>query len=195
MSRTRGLVLASLLLATGCAKRAQVEELPEADTRPRVLDCPDGTLELGNAPPLGLEVWCAREVVGSQPLRHGPSQAWYRNGRVAAEGAYAEGRRTGHWTYHREDGSLEKEGAWSEGTETGYWLHYNADGTLAEEGPMVDGGRHGAWVTYDPESGMPVEGTWVDGERDGVWVEHDAEGQPVRERVYRRGRLISQREL
>jgi hypothetical protein len=189
-------VLVALVLVAGC-KRREMEGFDDhtADEVQTLLGCPPGTDEIGGLPPSGLDLWCARTDETGVRLRHGPARAWWPDGRPKEAGAYADDQRTGHWWFWDADGRLLKEGDFRDGRETGWWMVYRPDGTVSEEGPMMDGGREGVWTVYDAKTGIPIEGPWVAGEKDGLWVEYDADGKPLREREYRRGRLVSQREL
>ncbi len=195
MPRTPWLV--ALLLIAACPKRTEIIDLTNPANAPKsLLDCPVGTKEFGQLPPMGTEMWCAKDGSdGTQPVRHGPSRSWYSDGRPQAAGPYADGVRTGHWWYWTQEGHIEREGEYLNGSETGYWTNYRDDGTVVAEGPMKDGGKNGVWVSFDAANGVPQEGTWVDGQKDGTWVEYDAEGKATRERVFRLGRQISQHEL
>lgn len=188
-----GKMMLAALLLTACAKGREVKTIQRPESvQVTQLGCPEGTIEMGARPPEGSDLWCAIAAPGVTPVRHGPARTWWADGRQQTVGVYEHDVKSGHWTFWSADGHLEQEGDFEAGRKSGYWILYDADGEVAEEGPMRDGGRHGIWVNHQGK--VPVEGTWVDGEKDGVWIEYDAEGKPVRERIYRRGRQISQRE-
>lgn len=189
-------LLLPLALLLGCPKNRDADSIVRKEEAPTTrLGCPAGTYELGQVPPEGLELWCARLDETGRQVRHGPSRSWWPDGRPQSYGAFANDQKVGHWWFWTADGHLEREGAFRDDRENGYWLVYRTDGTVAAEGPMADGGRDGVWVTYDESTGLAQDGLWSAGEKDGVWVEYNTEGRPQRERVFRRGRLISQREL
>lgn len=192
MPRTSWMV--ALLLLSACPRRTEIIDLSNPAAAPKsLLDCPTGTKEYGQMPPGGSEMWCAKD--GATPVRHGPARSWYSDGRPQSAGQYAEGVRTGHWWFWTQEGHVEREGDFLNGAEAGYWTVYRDDGSVSSEGPMKDGGKNGVWVSFDASNGVPQEGLWVDGQKDGVWVEYDAEGKAIRERIFRLGRQISQREL
>lgn len=194
-----------MLLATtttvyvnGCPKKVEVEDptgtaSQAAASGDTALLCPEGGELFGSPPPKGREEWCGVTLPTGAIQRSGAAREYTSEGRLKAAGVYAANQRTGHWWFFDDDGAVEREGDYTSGAESGYWFHYDDQGVSAE-GAMKNGGRHGIWVSYDEER-RPSQGTWVDGERDGVWVEFDEDNNPTRERVYRRGRLISQREL
>ncbi|MCB9664253.1 MAG: toxin-antitoxin system YwqK family antitoxin [Alphaproteobacteria bacterium] len=186
------LVLPSL---AGCPRRGGVTAMGrDTEVVQTVLGCAPGAREYGAAPPAGFELWCG--VPGDTgAVRHGPSRSWWQDGARRTAGAYDMGRKTGHWFTWHANGNLASEGPYVGDAEDGYWMLYDEDGDLAEEGPMHDGGREGVWSFLDPKTKVWLQGTWVDGQKDGTWTEYDAAGKPLRERVFRLGRQISQREL
>lgn len=190
-----GIALA-LVVVAGCGNRYRSGDISrKQEEKVTLIGCPQETDEVGAMPPAGTEMWCNLRTAEGLTQRHGPTRQWWKDGRQRSVGAYANNERTGHWWYWDTDGRLEKEGDFREDAENGWWIHYRPDGSITEEGPMVNGGREGVWTVYDDKTGIPTEGLWVAGEKEGTWIEYDAEGKPIRERVYRRGRLINQREL
>jgi hypothetical protein len=186
--------LLALGLLVGC-KKAQVANVAEAPAAApaTLLGCPGDAREFGAMPPAGQELWCGVTTPTGGVIRHGPTRTWYRDGRPSTIGAYADNREVGHWWYWHDDGTLVKEGDFIDGAESGQWVIYEADGSIQTEGPMRDGRRNGVWTVYDP-SGSKQQGPYVAGAQDGLWVEFNAQGVPVRERIYREGRLVRLRE-
>lgn len=192
MTRT----VALLLLLSACAKRGEIGSVYRKDDGPvSKLGCPEGTVEVGAPPPTGTELSCVRTDETGRQVKHGPARTWWPDGRPRSHGAYAADQRVGHWWLWSADGHLEMEGDFRENAENGWWVYYRPDGGVSAEGPMRNGGRDGMWVTYDETTGLAQEGLWVGGEKEGVWVEYNADDRAIRERVFRRGRLLSQREL
>lgn len=190
----RALVL-SLLLVAGCKRRGtqDVGEIIEGPP-PSALGCPVGSVDTGGRPPDHLEFYCSRTDDEGRVVRHGPYWNFQRNGRAKSTGAYADGVMVGEWWFWDIDGNLTETGGYVAGEKDGYWVIYE-DGRPAAEGTMRGGNRHGTWVAYDLTTGRTNEGVWDDGEREGTWVEYSPTGKPLRERVYRDDRQISQREL
>jgi hypothetical protein len=193
MSMTR-IGLVSLVFLLGCPKNTPYtyEDTSNVTTY-EDLKCEEGTRPVGTPPPSGTRVWCVRKMPTGAEVRHGPSFAWHSNGEMASTGSWVDDRQHGHWTFWASQSFLESEGAFVEGEEEGIWKFYYADGSIKAEGPMSDGGRHGQW-SYVDENGIQNEGTWAYGEREGRWYDKDPEGRVVRERIYRAGRLIEQKE-
>jgi hypothetical protein len=184
-----GIVLLALVTACKNDKVEAPAEVVEAAPK-TLLACPEGAQEFGAMPPAAQELWCGVATPTGSVLRHGPSRTWYRDGRPETVGAYADNRRVGHWWYWHDDGTLVKEGDFSDGAESGHWMVYEADGSIQTEGPMRDGRRNGVWNVYDPATGSMQQGVYIAGEQDGEWTEFNAQGVAVRQRLYRRGRLV-----
>ncbi len=157
--------------------------------------CPPGTLLTGHAPPVGSEVWCQRPNTDGTFTRVGPTLTWHGNGRKASEGAYREGKKDGPWLFWYPTGTPERQGSYANGQPEGVWTSYHPNGERASEGQMVDGHEHARWTYWNAETLTRVEGEYVLGERDGTWMDFGPDDRPIRERIYRSGRLVSQREL
>jgi hypothetical protein len=179
----------------GCAPKPP----PAAPSAPAPLfsefTCPPGTELAGAAPPVGVEVWCSRPMPDGTKVRSGPSLSWHGNGQKQSQGAYLQDKREGPWLYWYPTGTPERQGSYSNGKPDGVWTSYHPTGDRSSEGQMVDGKENGRWTFWNNESMTRTEGEFLLGERDGVWMDFGPEDQPVRERSYRTGRLVSQRDL
>jgi len=181
-------------IALGCAKPATQSDLGPVSPHPD-LQCPALSIPAGKAPPVGYEVWCHTQGEPGKWLREGPSIAWHSNAQRASEGLYAAGKRTGPWQIWYPTGQPKEQGSYVGGVKEGVWTSYHPDGTRSSEGEMVQGQQHGAWNYWSPDGQSRTEGQWKLGEKDGVWHELDADDRKVSERVYRNGRLLTQKEL
>jgi antitoxin component YwqK of YwqJK toxin-antitoxin module len=190
----RRLAWATLFLLA-CAKKAP--EAPTAAGGPNYPDlkCATGTAPAGLAPPQGFEVWCQSVLPSGEPQREGPSIAWHPNEQRSAEGAWSVGRRTGTWQYWYPNGQLEKTGSYTNGVEDGVWVSYHENGQRMSEGQMIGGKESGAWSYWTEDGQTRTDGQWRLGLRDGVWTDFAPGDVPVREKIWRDGRLITQREL
>ncbi|HMV67324.1 MAG TPA: hypothetical protein PKA64_10770 [Myxococcota bacterium] len=192
----RASILPALLLL-GCPRQARLDaalEGAEPPPLPAAGPCPDGGVLLGAAPPSGTDLWCALPGTSTDWVRHGPEWTWYTQGARHTVGAWDHGRRTGHaWTW-REDGTLATLGEYADGEAAGYWMHLDPSGLVVAEGSMAAGEREGTWILREPGGGWS-EGAYVRGQADDRWVEHAPDGAELRERIWRAGRMVSQREL
>lgn len=182
-----------VLGGAACAPKAPVDTTPVSSVHPE-LQCPPGTWAAGQGPPEGLEVWC--EVRSpTDAVRQGPSITWHPNGRRAAEGSWVGGKRHGEWKVWHANGTPSGRGTYSHGLREGVWTFYHPDGTRESEGAYVGDQQHGTWVFWSADALTRTEGRFELGLRTGRWIDHDPGGLPVRERIYREGRLVNQREL
>ncbi len=186
---------ALLACIAGCGPKASNPVIATGASVHPDLQCPPGTLPAGTPPPQGREVWCELRPVGGAPVRQGPSIAWHENGKRAAQGPYLAGKRHGRWTFWHPNGVPAKQGSFAQGLEEGVWTAYHPHGDRASEGEYVGGEEHGPWLYWDVQEPARIEGTWALGKRTGRWLDIGPDGRPVRERVYRNGRLVNQQEL
>jgi len=183
------------MIVAGCPKNTGLVEAPEkVPIEYEGFECPAGTVAVGGAPPVGTQIWCNLTLPNGSQVRHGPTFMWHANGTLSAQGHYAEDTRDGAWRFFSSRGTPEREGSYLYGKEDGVWTFYHPGGEKASSGRMVGGGNHGEWTYWDVD-GHESKGTWIQGQKEGVWVEHNSEGTPIRERTYREGRLIEQKEL
>lgn len=185
-----------LLLAVmiACKPKALPEPPPEPKPIHPDLICPVDTVGTGTPPPGGTEVWCQKTLVTGRTVRHGPTITWHPNETRASMGDYAEGVIHGPWVTWYPTGVQESQGSFVRGIKNGLWTEFHLNGARKSEGEYVEGKENGPWIFW-AEDLTRTEGQFVLGQRDGVWTDYSPEGVPVRERVYRTGRLVSQREL
>jgi antitoxin component YwqK of YwqJK toxin-antitoxin module len=88
-----------------------------------------------------------------------------------------------------------EQGSFAGGVKDGVWVSYHADGARSSEGKMIDGKQHGEWSYWSSDGQSRTVGQWKLGNKDGVWREMNAEDRAVAERLYRDGRLVSQKDL
>ena len=181
-------------LGTGCGPKPAPAAAVPAAGHPD-LQCPPGTSPAGRGPPEGTEAWCQVRLPGGEARRAGPRITWHANGQRSAAGWYQAGKRHGTWQFWHASGTPAKQGSYTQGLEDGPWTTYHPDGTRAAMGGYVGGEEHGPWIFWDPGTLTRTEGSYELGERTGRWVDVGPDGRPVRERIYRRGRLVNQREL
>lgn len=194
MWKSTTLAVLTTLLLGGCAKGRARNDLAVLPVHPD-LQCPPGSMGVGTPPPEGTEVWCEVRLTNGTLVREGPSIQWYANGRKRSEGAYVVDQRHGPWLYWFPTGGPEAQGTYASGVKEGTWTTYAAGGSRASEGQFVGGREHGIWTFWDESGERRTEGEFVLGARTGRWLDHGPDGTAVRERIYREGRLVSQREL
>lgn len=187
-------MLAVAITLAGCPKTTAPVAVGPPQGHPD-LACPPGTVPAGFGPPNGIEAFCQKQRPDAVWVRQGPAIEWHTNEQRASEGSYVDGKRDGPWLFWYPTGSAEKQGTYSRGVEEGVWTEYHVNGDRKSEGQWVDGKQHGHWTFWNSDSLTRTEGNFVLGEKDGTWIDVGTDEQPIRERLYRQGRLISQREL
>ena len=179
----------------GCPpKEVPLPPPPPPEGHPELV-CPAGTRPAGYPPPMGFEVWCVRPTVTGGTVKEGPSIAWHPNQARRAEGSYVDGKPNGPWTTYFATGGPESQGSYKLGVKDGPWTTFHPNGAQASVGSYVDGVEHGLWRYWDEASSWRTEGNYVFGQKDGVWLEYSGTEHPVRERIYREGRLVTVREF
>lgn len=191
----RWTIWAMSALLVGCPPKPPPTSNSGAPVTFTEFTCPPGTLLAGAAPPAGLEVWCTRPMPDGTTVRNGPAIEWHGNGAKLSQGAYLHDKRDGPWLFWYPTGTPEKQGSYSNGRENGVWTSYFATGDRASEGQMIDGKENGRWTYWNNDTLTRTEGDFILGAREGVWLDFGPDDRPVRERTYRSGRLVSQRDL
>jgi hypothetical protein len=194
-SAPNAFLLLAVLAVVGCKKPVPPPQ-PEPEPVPLHPDliCPTGTEATGAPPPAGREVWCNKALPTGKSMKQGPMITWHSNEQKASSGEFNADRESGPWLYWYPTGLPEMQGTFTSGVKNGVWTTFHPNGDRQSEGEYVDGREHGAWV-YWTEQLTRIEGVWVLGLRDAIWLDYSPEDVAVRERVYRSGRLVSQREL
>lgn len=192
--RACAMVTAFFVLA-GCPPKPGAATGPELPVGHPDLKCPAGTAAAGYAPPNGWEVWCEKFLADGTEVREGPSISWHPNEQRKAEGSWADGKQHGPWLYWFPTGTPESQGSFAMGNKEGVWTTFQSNGERASEGQFVSGAEHGPWVYWNTDALTRTEGSYVLGNRDGIWRDYGPDDKPVRERVYRDGRMITMREL
>ncbi|NUP94963.1 MAG: hypothetical protein HUU28_02250 [Planctomycetaceae bacterium] len=91
----------------------------------------------------------ARRASDGSLVRHGKSKRWHANGKLAAEGSFAEGKETGAWTFHFESGKRQSTGSFENGERNGLWKFWRDGGAVELEGKYEAGLRNGEWKRFD----------------------------------------------
>lgn len=193
----RWLLMVGLVLAA-CKKKVVEPTGPEP---PRSIQHPDlqcqsGTIGAGNPPPAGLMVYCAIWKPDGSLTKHGPAIEWHTPSRRKSKGEFLEGVMTGSWVVWHATGSPAEQGNYVAGSKDGTWESFHSDGTPAAMGDYIGGKEHGKWTYYSEDGKTRTDAQWVEGRREGTWLVYKIDDpEPLRERVYANGRLISQRVL
>ena len=190
-----GTLTTALLISTACKKKTVTEEVAGPVQIHPDLVCPEGTHGEGFPPPDGNFVYCVLDGMIGTTIKQGPSIEWYPNGQKRSTGDYAADKRAGDWIHWYESGVIEKQGPYINNVADGHWIEFHPSGMQSAEGDRANGREKGLWVYWSDGDNIRTEGHWVSGQKDGEWTDFSPEGKPLRQRVYRLGRLINQREF
>jgi len=93
----------------------------------------------------------------------------YSNGKIQAEGQYADNRRSGQWKFYNADGKVEQTGSYKNGRPDGLWNWYYENGAILREEEYFQGQRDGVSTEYSITGEVIAQGQYSDGERNGAW--------------------------
>ncbi len=97
MSGIHSATLAILLIASGCAVRAEHG------------DCGPDAAPRGGSPPAAFEQWCERSGENGEAQLHGTYRAWHDSGSLKAEVRFEDDAASGVGRFWDSDGQLEAE--------------------------------------------------------------------------------------
>ena len=120
--------------------------------------CPPGTRAVGEPPPEGQEVSCAKVADGKvvvdadgKPVKEGPFVLFRPDGSKMMQGSYRDGKQDGEWTLWYENGVKQSLDHYRNGLQNGDHSGWYPDGKIAAMGKYRDGKREGAWKRWDPQ--------------------------------------------
>ena len=87
-------------------------------------------------------------------LRHGEWRHFATDGRLRAEGGFAEGELDGAWTWYRANGRLMQRGGFQRGAKHGVWERWNAAGDPLDRGSYDDNRKVGTWETFNADGSV-----------------------------------------
>jgi antitoxin component YwqK of YwqJK toxin-antitoxin module len=87
----------------------------------------------------------AKYTSEGKDLKHGPSKAWYPNGRQQFDGFYQFGKRSGTFTYWHENGQVAATGEYREDRPIGIWVWWHNNGQKSAIGKYEEGALVGEW--------------------------------------------------
>ena len=108
-------------------------------------------------------------IVDEAGNRNGVWKDYYPDGKVQAEGRYADNRQTGLWKFNNRSGKLEQTGNFNNGRPDGLWKWYYENGAILREEEYFQGQRDGSFTEYSPAGDIIAQGQYSDNERNGEW--------------------------
>jgi antitoxin component YwqK of YwqJK toxin-antitoxin module len=87
----------------------------------------------------------AKYTSEGKDLKHGPSKAWFANGRQQFDGFYQLGQRSGAFTYWHENGQVAATGEYKDDRPEGIWVWWHPNGQKSAIGKYEEGALIGEW--------------------------------------------------
>jgi len=144
------------------------------------LKCPFGAQEMGDAPPDGNFIYCAKVIPGkSQPMRHGLFTSWYRTGELRKTGEYHYGKLEGEQKEFYQNGQLKEKLVYVKGgTLDGEHIAYYPDGSVEIKEIYKNGKLNGSKEQNYRNGHARSTSTYKDGTIEGIFVLFHQNGQP-----------------
>ncbi len=108
-------------------------------------------------------------VVDESGNYNGKWKDFYPDGKVQAEGTYANNRRTGLWKFYAITGKVEQTGNYNNGRPDGLWKWYHDNGSILREEEYFIGQRDGSCTEFSDNGDIIAQGEYSDGERNELW--------------------------
>jgi antitoxin component YwqK of YwqJK toxin-antitoxin module len=93
----------------------------------------------------------AKYTSEGKDLKHGPSKAWFANGKPQFDGFYSMGERTGTFTYWHENGQVAATGEYKNDRAEGIWVWWHKNGQKSAVGKYQDGTLIGEWRWWNED--------------------------------------------
>ena len=126
--------------------------------------CPPGSKLMGEAPPEGSEVWCAKTVDGKE-VKEGPIVIYRDNGAEMLRGEYHDGKQSGEWTQWYDDGTKASIDHYQDGLQNGEHIGWYTNGKISAKGQFKNGKREGVWKRWDQQGFRNWEETYKDDQK------------------------------
>ena len=106
-------------------------------------------------------------------------------------GSYQDGKATGIWEIHHENGQLESRGTYEDGERVGTWENYHSNGQFASKQLYENGKKVGVSESYHNNGQLKERGTYEDGKMVGTWKNYFRSGKLKSETIYKDGEEVS----
>ena len=108
-------------------------------------------------------------IVDESGNRNGKWKDLYPDGKIQAEGQYADNRRSGIWKFYNMSQKLEQTGGYNNGRPDGLWKWYYDSGAILREEEYFQGQRDGLCTEFSETGEIIAQGEYSDNERNGIW--------------------------
>jgi antitoxin component YwqK of YwqJK toxin-antitoxin module len=120
----------------------------------------------------------------------GQYHCWSDNGSLICEGHYANGFRSGLWTYFYSDGKKLSEGSYIDNEQSGEWVFWHNNGVTESVGEYSVGKKQGKWIYRHRNSKISSRGHYVNDDEKGLWVFWHENGKKSCEGLYLNGEPV-----
>lgn len=187
---TRGVLVMTMLYDNGSIVKSEVEDQPDIEIENRY-DQNNRLVYSGpfrNKVPVGIHreydadgkvtnayiyndngLLLSEGIVDEGGNYNGRWKDYYPDGKVKADGQYANNRRTGVWKFYNSSGRIEQTGSYNNGRPDGLWTWYYSDGSILREEEYFQGLRDGMFTEYSQTGDIIAQGQYTDGEKNGSW--------------------------
>jgi len=128
-------------------------------------------------------------------IPHGHRIMWHPNGQKESEGDYVAGQRSGMWKLWFSDGKPDKQGTFVNGKPDGLQVFWHTNGVKSVEWDHKEGYPHGEMKSYHENSQLKQQGAFLEGKKNGNWTAWDENGRKVREALFLKGNLITEKKF
>ena len=124
---------------------------------------------------------------------HGHRMMWHPNGQNESEGDYVNGQRSGLWETWYPNGKPDKKGTFVNGKADGWQTFWHTNGVKSIEWFHKEGYPHGKMKTYHENGQLKQQGAYLEAKQNGNWTAWDEDGNKVREALFLKGSLITEK--
>jgi len=124
---------------------------------------------------------------------HGRRIMWHPNGQKQSEGDVENGARSGLWNSWFPNGKKDKQGTFVNGNPDGLQIFWHTNGVRSVEWYHKEGYPHGEMKSYHPNGQPNQQGAFLEGKQNGNWIAWDENGNKVREALFLKGKLITEK--
>ena len=124
---------------------------------------------------------------------HGHRIMWHSNGQKESEGNFENGARAGLWKTWYPSGQPDKQGKFVNGKPEGMQIFWHTNGVKSVEWMHRDGIPHGEMKAYHPNGKLKQQGDYLEGRRDAQWMAWDKQGVKIREALFLKGNLVTEK--
>jgi uncharacterized protein len=108
-------------------------------------------------------------IVDEAGNHNGKWKDYSPEGKIIAEGQFADNRRTGTWKFYNSSGKVEQTGSYNNGRPDGMWKWFYENNSLLREEEYFQGQRDGSFSEYSIIGEIISQGQYSDGEKNGEW--------------------------